>query len=172
MTGFSIAINAWGVHTILHKALTEAEAAVWQAELRNAAERCEGTGRGWSVVADLRGLNGAAVQTLAGPALAVVAGRAGVERCAVITVDEAQAEAVGRLMAGGPGVAGKTRILAVEGRDRVQIVAAYGWALNGREPQLAHRPRTGVAVGVAVGVVVPFPGKRAAPTGGALRRAS
>lgn len=171
MTGYSIAINAWGVHTILHKALNADEAKGWQAALREAAERCDWNGRAWSVVADVRGLNsadGAAFLPTVAPVLVGLVGRSEVERCAVIAADDGQAEAVGRI-AGGTGAARKTRILAVEGRDRVQIAAAYGWTLNGTEPSIAHRPRTGA--------VVPFPVtvNRAAPAAlfhKALRKAS
>lgn len=161
MTGFSIASNAWGIHTILPKGLGAAELAGWQTALREAAGRCCAGGRNWSVIADIRALTaaeGAAVVTV----LAELAERPELERCAVIAATEAQAERVGPA-AGGCDPGRKLRILAVESRDRVQIAAAYGWALNGTEPRQAHA--------VPAGAVVAFPA-RSVPGMAGLRKAS
>ncbi|MBP2232690.1 hypothetical protein J2847_006021 [Azospirillum agricola] len=148
---FSIAINAWGIHTILPKALSDAEIRLWQTALREAADRCNGYGRGWSLIADVRGLNsadGAMFQPLIATVLLDIVKGALVERCALIAMDAWQADQVGRA-AGGADPARKTRILAVEGRDRVQIAAAYNWALNGTQPQMAQN--------VPAGAVLRFP---------------
>ncbi len=149
--GFTIAINAWGVHTVLHRAMAAAELQRWDAEWRAAVESCGGRRRAVGLVADLRGLTGAdgeAVMAQVAPLLFAPLGRADVERCAVLVADAAQADRFGQI-AGGLDSSRKVRVLAVEGRDRVQIAAAYGWALNGAEPTLAQRLPGGALVRLA-----------------------
>ncbi|CAO3417551.1 hypothetical protein [Azospirillum doebereinerae] len=161
MTGFSIAGNAWGIHTVLHKGLDAAELTGWQTALREAALRCGAGGRRWGVIADIRALTsaeGAAVAAV----LTELAERTALERCAVIAADEGRAERFGQV-AGGRDPGRKLRVLAVEGRDRVQIAAAYGWTLNGTEPRCAHI--------VPAGTVVAFPGRAGSGMAG-LRKAS
>jgi hypothetical protein len=148
--GFTIAINAWGVHTVLHRAMAAAELQRWDAEWRAAVESCGGR-RSVGLVADLRGLTGAdgeAVMAQVAPLLFAPLGRADVERCAVLVADAAQADRFGQI-AGGLDPSRKVRVLVVEGRDRVQIAAAYGWALNGAEPTLAQRLPGGALVRLA-----------------------
>jgi len=161
VTGFSIAGNAWGIHTILHKGLGAAELAGWQTALREAAGRCAAGGRRWGVVADIRALTaaeGAAVAAV----LTELAESPALERCAVIAAEDGQAERVGQA-AGGRDPGRKLRVLAVESRDRVQIAAAYGWVLNGAEPRCAHS--------VPAGAVVAFPARSRTAMAG-LRKAS
>ncbi|MFD1623987.1 hypothetical protein [Azospirillum griseum] len=145
--GFSIASNAWGVHTILPGAMTEADGQRWAAAWREAVDSASAR-RSVALVADLRGLTGAAGEAvLADIAAALLAplGRASVTRCAVLLADAAQSARFAQI-AGGMDADHKARLLPLEGRDRVQIAAAYGWALNGTEPALADRLPRGALV--------------------------
>ncbi|MGF7175304.1 hypothetical protein [Azospirillum doebereinerae] len=161
MTGFSIAGNAWGIHTVLHKGLGAAELTGWQTALREAAVRCGASGRRWGVIADIRALTPAEGAAVAA-ALTELAERPDLERGAVIAAEDGQAERFGQA-SGGRDPGRKLRVLAVEGRDRVQIAAAYGWTLNGTEPCHAH--------GVPAGTVVAFPARSMTGMAG-LRKAS
>lgn len=171
MTGFSIATNAWGIHTILHKAMSATEMELWTAKLRGAAG-CRGRSAGnWGVIVDIRSLDDAALLPALAAGLTELAGRTDVGRCAVIVADQGQAERFGRISA-GPELARKTRVVAVAGRDRTQIAAAYTWTLNGTEPQLAQRL---VGSRPSAGTILPFPKARTpqgSGLGGGLRKAS
>jgi hypothetical protein len=170
MCGFTVTVNAWGIHIGLHRALRPAETAEWQAAVREAGERLDRGGRPQGLFVDLRGAGALAGGDL--DALATLMARAGVRRCAVLSGNGSDAAVLAG--AGRQGkLAGRARIFVSDGRDRPLLAAAYAWVLNAVEPAIdLHR-------GGDPGKVIPFPAPRAsgqpgasAGTGAAQPRAS
>ncbi len=138
MTGFTIAVSAWGIHTILHGALAAAESEIWASKLQEAAARCGGGKRSLDVVVDIRGVDGAALTPSFAKALSGLIQRPDVDRCAVIAANQKQVDDFCRT-AGGTDPAQKVWVFAADGRDRLQIASAYNWALNATGPAMARR---------------------------------
>jgi hypothetical protein len=138
VTGFSIAVSAWGIHTVLHGALAAAESEAWASKLQEAAARCAGGKRSLDVVVDIRGIDGAALTLAFARALSGLIQRPDVGRCAVVAANQKQVDDFCRT-AGGTDPAQKVWVFAVDGRDRLQIASAYNWALNAAEPRMARR---------------------------------
>lgn len=157
MSGFTVSVNAWGVHIGLHRVLAPSEVAEWCAALREAGERIARPGRPQGLFVDLReGVPGSGEME----ALAGVLARAGHARCAVIAGDATGAAMLSRAVRQGDS-AGAVRIFLSDGRDRPLLAAAYAWVLNGAEPAtdlhrggdpdkvVPFRPRTAAQPGAA-----------------------
>ncbi|HYD67512.1 hypothetical protein [Azospirillum sp.] len=162
MSGFTVSVNAWGVHIGLHRDLAPSEVAEWRAALRDVGERFARGGRPQGLFVDLRdGVPGGGAME----ALVAVLTRAGNARCAVISGDAAGAATLSRAVRHGDS-AGSVRVFLSDGRDRPLLAAAYAWVLNGVEPATdLHR-------GGDPGKVVPFRPRPVGQPAGAASAAS
>lgn len=163
MESFSMSVKEWGLHTVLHRDLSAAEAGRLSALLEDAAGGFVASGRRCNLIVDLRGTEAGHVHSLHVAALFAVLKRTEGARCSLIVHGLPQGAALERA-ALDRGLSAGLRVFAGDGRDRAAVAAAYKWALDGTEP---CRPAKGeilpfIAAATVRRVALPLQGLRRA----------